>query len=87
LTFGKKFSGDVLGANRIRMLNRDKIFPIVNDTGAFVVDGTGNAARILVEEGLFDIEGDNGVIHAIDQVLLPPEFGTNQDDDEIDDDD
>mgnify|MGYP001153558148 CR=1 FL=1 len=32
-------------------------------------------AHILVEEGLVDIEADNGVIHVIDTVIMPPAKG------------
>jgi hypothetical protein len=54
----------------------------VTDEGVFVVDRTGSPSRILVEEGLFDIEADNGVIHVIDGVLIPKLFADDGDGDD-----
>jgi len=59
---GERFSADVLGATRIRTLNRDFLTPSVAGGAAFI-DG----ARILIP----DVDASNGVIHVIDHVLVP----------------
>jgi transforming growth factor-beta-induced protein len=59
---GERFSGDVLGATRIRTLNRDFLTPSVAGGAAFI-DG----ARIVIP----DVDASNGVIHVIDHVLVP----------------
>ena len=43
---------------------------IIIDAGNFKV----NDSNILVDDKLFDLEADNGVVHVIDQVLLPEEW-------------
>lgn len=62
---GERFSGDVLGAERIRTLSKGFLF----------VDGTtligNNSSAGLIAPDLIDIDASNGVIHAIDFVLLP----------------
>ena len=59
---GERFSADVLGATRIRTLNRDFLTPSVAGGAAFI-DG----ARIVIA----DVDASNGVIHVIDHVLVP----------------
>lgn len=59
---GQRFSGDVLDASRIRTLNGDFVHPSLSG-GVARVDG----ARIVLP----DVDASNGVIHVIDQVLLP----------------
>jgi transforming growth factor-beta-induced protein len=68
---GERFSGDVLGSERIRTLNGAFLFPVVNANGAFIVDGNDATedAQLLAPD-LIDIEASNGVIHVIDEVLL-----------------
>jgi uncharacterized surface protein with fasciclin (FAS1) repeats len=61
---GERFSGDVLSAERIRMMNKD--FTFVEGT---TIVGNGSSADLIVS--LVDIDASNGVIHAIDFVLLP----------------
>jgi uncharacterized surface protein with fasciclin (FAS1) repeats len=60
---GERFSGDVLESDRIRMLSKE--FAWV-DAEALTI----NDANLILE--LVDIDASNGVIHAIDAVLLPP---------------
>ena len=69
---GRLLSGDVLGAERIQTFGGGFLFPEVNDDGAFIVDGSDltENAQLLVPD-LIDIEATNGVIHVIDEVLLP----------------
>src|SRR5262245_33158923 len=59
---GERLSGDVLGASRIRMLDRSFTRPAVLG-GVPTIDG----ATIVLP----DVNVSNGVIHVIDAVLLP----------------
>lgn len=59
---GKRFSGDVLDSDRIRMLNGD--FTWVDAENLTI-----NDAGLVTS--LIDVEASNGVIHVIDTVLLP----------------
>ena len=59
---GQRFSGDVLAASRIRMLDKSFTHPAVVG-GTATIDG----ATIVAA----DIDASNGVIHVIDTVLLP----------------
>ena len=59
---GERFSGDVVGSTRVRTLNGDFLFPSVRGGSAYV-DG----AQIVIA----DVDASNGVIHVIDQVLVP----------------
>lgn len=60
---GERFSGDVLSSDTIPTLQGEKI----------VVDGTTvSGAPIAIDAGLFDVDADNGVIHGIEAVMLPP---------------
>jgi len=59
---GQRFSGDVLGSSRIRMLDKSFTHPAIAD-GHPTIDG----ATIVAA----DIDVSNGVIHVIDAVLLP----------------
>lgn len=62
---GKRLSGDVVEATRIRMVTKSFV---TKDAGSTVlVGGSGNAVQII---GV-DIPASNGVIHVIDGVLLP----------------
>jgi uncharacterized surface protein with fasciclin (FAS1) repeats len=66
---GERFSGDVVPAERIRTLSGGFL---TKDAGSTTFDqGVPAPASILVDAGLFDIDVDNGVIHAIDNVLVP----------------
>ncbi len=61
---GERFSGDVVSAERIRMMNKD--FTFVDGT---TIVGNGSSANLVLD--LIDIDASNGVIHVIDFVLLP----------------
>ena len=61
---GERFSGDVVSADRIRMMNKD--FTFVQGT---TIVGNGSSANLVLD--LIDIDASNGVIHVIDFVLLP----------------
>lgn len=66
---GARLSGDVVPAERIRTLSGGFL---TKDPGSITFDqGAPNPASIIAEPGLFDIRVDNGVIHAIDAVLVP----------------
>lgn len=59
---GERLSGSVLAASRIRMLDKSFTVPAVAG-GVASIDG----ATILIA----DVDVANGVIHVIDEVLLP----------------
>ena len=64
---GERFSGDVVSAERIRMMNKGFVF----------VDGTtlvGNNSSAGLNLGFIDIDASNGVIHVVDTVLIPLGF-------------
>jgi uncharacterized surface protein with fasciclin (FAS1) repeats len=61
---GRRDSSDVLGANRIIMLNGNFSFPSVDDDGAFI-----NDVQLLAPDPI-DIEASKGIIHVIDTVLI-----------------
>jgi uncharacterized surface protein with fasciclin (FAS1) repeats len=60
---GDRYAQGVVGANRIRMLNGDYTSPSLNADGAFL-----DQSKIVTT----NIPANNGVIHVIDTVLLPP---------------
>jgi transforming growth factor-beta-induced protein len=59
---GERFSDDVLGSSRVRMIDRSFTFPSIQDGVPFI----DNAAIVLP-----DVDVSNGVIHVIDAVLIP----------------
>ncbi len=61
---GERFSGDVVTADKIRMMNKDFIY--VDGT---TIVGNNSSANLILD--LIDIDAKNGVIHVIDFVLLP----------------
>lgn len=60
---GRRLSGSVLESMQIRMLNRG----FVQQAGGVLTDNQGGMSTIIVP----DVPAANGVIHAIDAVLLP----------------
>jgi uncharacterized surface protein with fasciclin (FAS1) repeats len=61
VTRGNRFSQSVVGAKQLRMLNGG--FTTISTSGGVTING----ANIVA----VDIDASNGVIHVIDQVLLP----------------
>lgn len=63
---GRRYAEDVVSAERVRTLLKGK-------KGFFRVDGTVLTDNLGRESNIIatDVEADNGVIHAIDSVLLP----------------
>lgn len=60
---GRRDAGDVTTSSQIRMLNGDR----VSVNGAVLTDAVGRNANIIVT----DVPAANGIIHAIDEVILP----------------
>ncbi|GAB4574436.1 MAG: hypothetical protein Kow0077_21000 [Anaerolineae bacterium] len=61
---GKAMAADVVGLESVTTLQGSDISITVNDDGVFLND----SIQVVVT----DVEADNGVIHVIDGVLLPP---------------
>lgn len=61
---GRRDSGDVLSSDRIRSLQGNFFFP---ESNATITDAVDRTANIIVT----DVSASNGIIHAIDAVLLP----------------
>lgn len=70
---GKRLSGDVLGSEEINMREGGFVYPVIENGSAYLMDGSDITpnARLLAEEELIDVIASNGVIHVIDEVLLP----------------
>jgi uncharacterized surface protein with fasciclin (FAS1) repeats len=60
---GRRDSGDILGSDRIRTLQRGFLF----QDGGVLTDNLGRDANIVI----VDVPAANGIIHAIDAVVLP----------------
>jgi len=60
---GRRYSTVILASKRIRTLERGFLF----QAGGTLTDNLGGVANIIVT----DVEAANGVIHAIDAVVLP----------------
>jgi uncharacterized surface protein with fasciclin (FAS1) repeats len=60
---GRRYADDVVASDQIRMLNAGVVF----QEGGVLTDAQGRMSNIIVT----DVEASNGVIHAIDGVLLP----------------
>ena len=60
---GRRYASDVLASDRIRTLQRGFLF----QDGGVLTDNLGRTANIIVT----DVEAANGIIHAIDAVVLP----------------
>ncbi len=64
---GSRYANSVVSASRIRMLNKGFTFVMVNEMGAFLDGKSSDPSKIIVT----DVPASNGVIHVIDNVLLP----------------
>jgi len=62
--FGERTAADVVPAERIRMLGGG--FLLMESGSATLVDNLGRSANIIVT----DVKAANGIIHAIDAVVL-----------------
>jgi transforming growth factor-beta-induced protein len=60
---GRRYAADVLESDRIRTLQRGFLF----QDGGTLTDNLNRDANIIVT----DVEVANGIIHAIDAVVLP----------------
>ena len=60
---GRRYSGDVLESEKIRMLNGS----FVQQAGGVLTDNQGGMSNIIVT----DVPAANGIIHAINAVLIP----------------
>jgi uncharacterized surface protein with fasciclin (FAS1) repeats len=60
---GRRYAGNVLSSEQIRMLNKS----FVQQSGGVLTDNQGGMSAIIVT----DVPAANGVIHAINAVLMP----------------
>ena len=60
---GRRYAADVIASDQIRMLNGVFVF----QSGGVLTDAQGRTSTIIVT----DVAASNGIIHAIDTVLLP----------------
>jgi uncharacterized surface protein with fasciclin (FAS1) repeats len=63
---GRRYAEDVIYSDRIRTLYKGKMGFLFQDSGV-LTDNLGRNANIIVT----DVEAANGIIHAIDAVVLP----------------
>jgi transforming growth factor-beta-induced protein len=64
---GRRDSGDILTSDRIRTLQRGFLFQDTYAAPGTLIDNLGREANIIVP----DVEAANGIIHAIDAVVVP----------------
>ena len=64
---GRRYAEDVLDYSRIRMLDGGFVF----QSAGVLTDNVGRESNIIV----VDVEAANGIIHAVDAVLLPYSLG------------
>ena len=60
---GRRDSGSVLSADRVRMMSKEFAFPSIMDSKPYI-----NDAEIIIP----DVMASNGIIHVINKVLMPP---------------
>jgi len=60
---GRRDAGDVLSSDRIRTISKDFVY----QDGGMLIDNLGRQAGFVVT----DVPAANGIIHAIDTVILP----------------
>lgn len=61
------FSYNLVNGQVVPTLNTQTLKVILNDNGAFLEDNTDDNAEIII----VNVHGSNGVIHAVDKVLIP----------------
>ncbi|MCA0933797.1 fasciclin domain-containing protein [Lutimonas saemankumensis] len=61
------FSYNLVNGQVVPTLNTQTLKVILNDNGAFLEDKTDDNAEIII----VNVHGSNGVIHAVDKVLIP----------------
>ena len=71
---GKILSGDIDNNDMVPSLNGEEL---TFTTDPLVVTGPVNNATVVLDDGLFDVEADDGVIHEIDAVLVPTSVTQN----------
>ncbi len=62
---GRRDASDVLDTERFRMLSRD----VLTQEAAVLTDALGRTSNLI--PGALDVKADNGIIHAMDAVVLP----------------
>ncbi|MGJ3237211.1 MAG: fasciclin domain-containing protein [Anaerolineae bacterium] len=65
---GKVFSNDLSDGLEVTALNGASFTVNITDEGVTLTDGLGRVVNVVAT----DIEGTNGVIHVIDNVIVPP---------------
>lgn len=66
VTHGRLYAEDVVASDKLNTLIKGKA-GFVDQAGGFLIDNLGGSAAIIVT----DVEAANGIIHVIDNVLLP----------------
>ena len=64
---GKVMAADLTDGQKVTTLQGEELTVGVSDTGVTVTDASGNTYKVVTA----DVEASNGVIHAIDGVLIP----------------
>ena len=74
VTKGKRFSSSVIDdedPKRIRMVNGESIMSMPDLTLVDTNEMDFGLPMAMIDPALFDVPAKNGVLHSIDQVLLP----------------
>jgi len=71
---GEILSGSIDNNDMVPSLNGEVL---TFTTAPLVVTGPVNNATVVLDDGLFDVEADDGVIHEIDAVLVPSSVTDN----------
>lgn len=71
---GERFAADVIESDQIRTLSKQFLFPEVVEEDVYILDEieVSPDAQVIIP----NVDARNGVIHVIDNVLLPPDFLT-----------
>jgi uncharacterized surface protein with fasciclin (FAS1) repeats len=64
---GEVLSGDLTDGQEVETVQGETLTVGVTDDGVTLTDASGNTVNVVTA----DVEASNGVIHAIDGVLLP----------------